>query len=81
MQCKVKEQVRDKHQPEFVACRALKVSASFDPQLPDLFRKIILAMKCTSKVPAEKSQLGLQAADMGSNRNGVIQTFQHETLS
>jgi hypothetical protein len=31
-------------------------------------------------VPAEKSQLGLQAADMRSNRNGVIQTFQHETL-
>lgn len=80
MQCKIKQQVAYQHQLEFVARRSLKVSAGFDPQLPNLFDKVGRGMKCTSKASAEKNQFGLKTADVGSNRNGLIHTFQHEAL-
>jgi hypothetical protein len=80
VQCKIKQQVAYQHQPEFVARRSLKVSAGFHPQLPNLFGKVVHGMKCTSKASAEMSQFGMKTADLGSNRNGLIHTFQHEVL-
>ena len=80
MQCKIKQQVAYQHQLEFVDRRSLKVSAGFRPQLPDLFGKTLSGMKCTSKASAEKNQFGLKTTDIGSNRNGLIHTFQHEAL-
>jgi hypothetical protein len=78
VQRKVKQQVRYQHQPEFVASRSLEVSAGFHAQLPNLFGQVARGMKCASKVSAEKNQFGLKTADIGSNRNGLIHTFQHE---
>jgi hypothetical protein len=80
VQSQIEEQVAHQHQPEFVARRSLKVPAGFYPQLPNPFGKVVRGMNCTSKPPAEKSEFGLKTADVGSNRNGWIHTFQHETL-
>ena len=80
VQCKVKQQVRYQHQPEFVASRSIEVCAGFHAHLPKPFGQVARGMKCASKVPAEKNQFGLKTADIGSNRNGLIHTFQHEAL-
>ena len=80
VQHKVKQQVRYQHQPEFVASRSLEIPAGFHAQLPNLFGQVVRGMKCASKVSAEKNQFGLKTADIGSDRNGLIHTFQHEAL-
>jgi hypothetical protein len=80
VQSKIKQQVRYQHQSEFIDGRPLKISAGFHPQLPDVLGKVLGGMKCTSKPSAKENEFGLKTADVGSNRNGLIHTFQHEAL-